>query len=129
MATLTRRQKQVYDFICLFSEKYEFFPTVREIAKHFRLSPPTVQEHKNKLVEKGLLNKDSGSPRGIELNNGGSMVQIPLLGTIAAGQPIEAIQNKEMIAVPKSKIPASSEVYALRVVGSSMADENITATK
>src|SRR3989338_33532 len=125
MATLTRRQKQVYDFICLFSEKYEFFPTVREIAKHFRLSPPTVQEHKNKLVEKGLLNKDSGSPRGIELNNGGSMVQIPLLGTIAAGQPIEAIQTKEMIAVPKSKIPSSSQVYALRVVGSSMIDENI----
>src|SRR3989344_1108806 len=125
MATLTRRQKQVYDFICLFSKKCGFSPTVREIAKHFRLSPPTVQEHKNKLVEKGLLNKDSGSPRGIELNNGGSMVQIPLLGTIAAGQPIEAIQTKEMIAVPKSKIPSSSEVYALRVVGSSMIDENI----
>ncbi|MCI0619542.1 transcriptional repressor LexA, partial [Candidatus Wolfebacteria bacterium] len=54
-----------------------------------------------------------------------TMVKIPLLGTIAAGQPIEAIQNKEMIAVPKSKIPSSSEVYALRVVGSSMIDENI----
>jgi SOS regulatory protein LexA len=53
------------------------------------------------------------------------MVKIPLLGTIAAGQPIEAIQDKEMIAVPKSKIPRSAEVYALRVVGNSMVDENI----
>ena len=53
------------------------------------------------------------------------MVRIPLLGTIAAGEPIEAIQDRETIAIPKSKIPPSSEVYALRVVGNSMIDENI----
>src|SRR3989338_3735793 len=53
------------------------------------------------------------------------MVKIPLLGTIAAGQPIEAIENKETIAVPKSLISSSAEVYALRVIGESMIDENI----
>src|SRR3989344_1966149 len=101
MTTLTRRQKQVYDFIYSFSKKRGFSPTVREIAKHFQLSPSTIQEHKNKLVERELLNKDLGSSQDIGLNDGGFMVQIPLLGTIAAGQPIEAIEIPETISIPK----------------------------
>ncbi|MBI3114333.1 MAG: transcriptional repressor LexA, partial [Candidatus Harrisonbacteria bacterium] len=124
MATLTKRQKQIYDFICSFSDRHKFSPTVREIGKHFRISPATAQEHKDKLVGKGLLNRDSGLSRGIELNNM-AMVKIPLLGTIAAGQPIEAIQQMELIAIPQNRIPPSAEVYALRVVGNSMIDENI----
>ena len=53
------------------------------------------------------------------------MVNIPLLGLIAAGHPIEAIQDKETIIVPQSKIPRSGKFYALRVTGESMIDENI----
>ena len=73
----------------------------------------------------GLLSKKENQPRGIEATGRETMIKIPLLGAIAAGQPIEAIQDKELIAVPKSTIPSSAEVYALRVVGSSMIDEDI----
>jgi len=129
MATLTKRQKQVYDFIYSFSKKHGVSPTVREIAGYFRLSPPTIQEHKNNLVKKGLLNRDSGSPRGIELSNQNEqMVQIPLLGTIAAGQPLTLFDTvSENIAVPKNKLPNSSsnDIYALKVAGDSMVEENI----
>ena len=72
------------------------------------------------------MEKAHGRARGIQISNSISkLIKIPLLGTIAAGQPIEAIEEKETIAVPKSKIPLSSEIYALRVVGNSMIDENI----
>ena len=71
------------------------------------------------------MRKEENKRRGIEISDAEEFVQIPLLGTIAAGQPIEAIQNKEMIAVPRNKVPSSSEVYALRVVGNSMIDEKI----
>src|SRR3989344_323686 len=126
MATLTKRQKQIYDFICSFSKKRGFSPTVREIAKHFRLSPPTIQEHKIKLVEKGLLNKDSDSPRGIELNAPSTMVQIPLLGTITAGQPIEAIETPgETIAISKNELGKHGQYYALKVQGNSMVNDGI----
>ena len=76
-------------------------------------------------MEKTIDLEPSGETKFQIPDSVSNLVKIPLLGTIAAGQPIEAIQIKEMIAVPKSKIPASSEVYALRVVGSSMVDENI----
>ena len=123
---LTKRQKQILDYIKFIASKNGYAPSLEEIAKHFGLSSvATVHEHIENLKEKGYLKKEENKPRSIEAFGRETMVKIPLLGTIAAGQPIEAIQNKEMIAVPKSKIPSSSEVYALRVVGSSMIDENI----
>ena len=73
----------------------------------------------------GLLEKQYNKPRSIALYENEALVNIPLLGLIAAGQPIEAIQNKETIAVPQNKLPRSGEFYALRVIGNSMIDENI----
>ena len=123
---VTKRQKQVLDFITDYQEQKGYAPSLDEIRKKLKLSSvSTAHFHVSKLRDLGLLSKEENKPRAIEATGREIMIKIPLLGTIAAGQPIEAIQDKEMIAVPKSKIPASSEVYALRVVGNSMIDENI----
>ena len=123
---VTKRQKQVLDFITDYQERKGYAPSLDEIRKKLKLSSvSTAHFHVSKLRDLGFLSKEENKPRSIDVVSRGGMVKIPLLGTIAAGQPIEAIENKEMIAVPKSKIPSSSEVYALRVVGNSMIDENI----
>src|SRR3990170_7964329 len=123
---LTKRQKEVLDFVESYSQKKGYSPSFEEIRKHLKLaSVSTVHFHISKIKEGGYLGKKKNKARAISVTEKESLVKIPLLGTIAAGEPIEAIQDKEMIAVPKSKIPSSSEVYALRVVGSSMIDENI----
>jgi len=124
---LTKRQKQTLDFIKSFKKKKGYAPSLEEIRKHLRLaSVSTVHHHIKALERQGYLKKEENQPRAIDIYESEQMIKIPLLGTIAAGQPIEAIQDKEMIAVPKSKIPSSSEVFALRVVGNSMIDENIS---
>ena len=124
---LTKRQKQIYDFVTIYSKRYGFAPSLEEIKKHFRLrSVATIHQHIENLEKKGYLNKLENQPRGIEVRKSNELVQVPLLGTIAAGQPITLFDVlKETIAVPKSKIPPSSEVYALRVIGNSMIEENI----
>jgi len=122
---LTKKQKLILDFVRSFSKKKGYSPTHEEIGKKFKLSVSSVNQYLTTLKEKGHIQKNKGHARSIELIGSESMIKIPLLGTIAAGAPIEAIQEKEMIAVPKSKIPSSSGVYALRVVGNSMIDENI----
>lgn len=127
MATLTKRQKQIYDYTKSYINKKGFSPTLEEIKKHFRLSSlSTIHQHIGVLANKGFVTKDGNSARGISLvEKTAKLVKIPLLGTIAAGQPIEAIQEKETIAVPQSKLPRSGEFYALRVLGDSMIDEGI----
>ncbi len=126
MATLTKRQKQIYDFIESYIDKKGFAPTFEEIKKHFKLSAlSTVHQHIETLAEKGFLKKSDNLARGIELNNEQHMVLVPLLGTVAAGEPIEAIEDKESIAVPKNKLPKTGNVFALKVRGNSMVDENI----
>ena len=123
---LTLRQKQILDLIKKHTKKHGVAPSLAEIKNRLRLSSVSnIHQHVEALQSKGYLNKQKNQPRGIEIPKSESLVRIPLLGTIAAGQPIEAIQDKETIAVPKSKVPSSSEVYALRVVGNSMIDENI----
>lgn len=123
---LTKRQKQVLDFVKSFADKKGYAPSLEEIKKHLRLSSvSTAHFHVSKLRDLGYLTKEENKPRAIDVLGRESMVKIPLLGTIAAGQPIEAIENKETIAVPKSKLPKSGNIYALRVSGNSMIDENI----
>src|SRR3989344_381835 len=102
---LTPRQKQITDFVTKIVAQKGVAPTEREIAHHFRISGPTVHEHLTALKDKGYLEKTPGRARGIKIAKPGanSLIRIPLLGTIAAGQPIEAIQEKETIAVPRSQ--------------------------
>ncbi len=123
---VTKKQKQVLDFITNYHNWKGYAPSLDEIRKKLKLaSVSTAHFHVSKLRDLGYLTKEENKSRSIDVVGREAMVKIPLLGTIAAGQPIEAIQEKEMIAVPKSKLPRSSEVYALRVVGDSMIDENI----
>ena len=123
---LTKRQKEVLDFVENYTTKKGYAPSFEEIRKRLKLaSVSTIHFHISKLKEGGYLGKTENKARAIRVTSKEPMVKIPLLGVIAAGEPIEAIQQNEFITIPKTKLPPSSEVYALRVVGNSMIDENI----
>ena len=129
MATLTKRQKQVYDFIKKYIRKHEISPTFEDIKKHLRLkATSTVSEHIEELIEKGFIIKNGYGARSIEIvdNKKFDLVQIPLLGIIAAGRPIEAIENySETITLAKNEIETLGQHYALKVEGDSMVNEGI----
>jgi SOS regulatory protein LexA len=123
---LTRRQKEILEFVEIYTEKKGYSPSFEEIRKRLKLaSVSTVHFHVSKLKEGGYLGKTENKARAISVASKDPMVKIPLLGTIAAGEPIEAIRQNEFIAVPKTKLPGSGNIYALRVAGNSMIDENI----
>jgi len=123
---LTKKRKQILDFVTKYQKNKGYAPSLEEICKKFDLaSVSTAHFHISKLRDLGYLSKEKNKPRSIRTLGHETMIKIPLLGTIAAGEPIEAIQDKELIAVPKRIVPQSSEVYALRVIGNSMTDENI----
>ena len=123
---VTKRQKEVLDFVTNYQERKGYSPSLDEIRKKFKFaSVSTAHFHISKLHDLGYLSKGENKPRSIETLGHEVMIKIPLLGTITAGQPIGVVQDKETIAVSKSKVPDSSETYALRVVGDSMIDENI----
>lgn len=126
---LTPKQKQILKFIRDYIKENDYAPSLQEIKKHFKLSSiSTIHEHIENLKSKGYLEKTENQPRSIELckkQKTSGLVSVPLLGTIAAGSPIEAIESKETIAVPKTKIPSNASVFALRVQGNSMIEENI----
>jgi repressor LexA len=131
---ITRRQRQVYDFIADFVQKNQYSPSFEEIGEGLGLSSlATVHKHITNLEEKGLLSRDYNRSRSIDLLppkgrlkqsmavNSGTMV--PLMGRIAAGQPIEAIERPETISL--ADFTRSKEVFALEVRGESMQDEHI----
>jgi adenine-specific DNA-methyltransferase len=126
---LTKRQKQILDYITKYIKENGYAPSLEEIKKHFRLSSiATVHQHVETLSLKGYLKKIENQPRSIELNEKtkkSDLVKIPLLGVIAAGEPIEAIEDKETIEVQKNLLSKSGEHFALRVQGNSMLDDGI----
>jgi repressor LexA len=123
---LTKRQKEILDFLESFTTKKGYSPSFEEIRRRLKLaSVSTVHFHISKLKDGGYLGKVENKARAISIASKDLMVKIPLLGNIAAGEPIEAIRQKEFIAFPKSKLPVSGNFYALRVIGNSMIDENI----
>ncbi|MBI2623386.1 MAG: transcriptional repressor LexA [Candidatus Liptonbacteria bacterium] len=124
---ITKRQKEVLDFIKQYSRKKGYSTSLQEIQKKFKLaSVSTAHFHVTRLKEGGYLERIENKPRAIRITEEQPLIKIPLLGTIAAGVPIALFDiPKETIAVPKSKVSSSSKVYALRVVGNSMIDENI----
>ncbi|MBI4656552.1 MAG: transcriptional repressor LexA [Elusimicrobia bacterium] len=123
---ITKKQKGVLDFVKSYSKTKGYAPSLEEIQKKFKLaSVSTAHFHVSKLKKAGYLEKSENKARAISISKKEPLVKIPLLGVIAAGQSIEAIENKESIVVPKSKLPRASEIYALRVQGDSMIDENI----
>ncbi len=123
---LTKRQKQVLDFIKNYKDKHDYAPSLEEIKKHLRLSSvSTAHYHVQALQDMGYLRKEENQPRALDVFSEQKLVQIPILGTIAAGLPIEAIEDKENIAVPQTKLKPGNNYFALRVSGESMQDENI----
>lgn len=124
---LTKRQREIYDYLRDFLESHGYAPSLEEIARHFGLSSvATVHEHLSNLQDKGLLRRDPNRSRAVELTRPSlaSAVELPLLGRVAAGSPIEAISDEETIAVPENLL-GRGETYVLRVSGDSMVDEHI----
>src|SRR3989338_6796475 len=112
---LTKRQKQIYEFINEYVGNHEVSPTIQEIANRFHLSVSTIHEHLQSIEKKGYLKKDHGQARAMETQNPNEgLIRIPLLGTIAAGQPIEAIEDEyETVLLANSRVKNSNDHYAL----------------
>ncbi len=123
---LTKRQKQILDFVTAYTKKHDFAPTHEEIKKRLKLrSVSNIHQHIEALRNKGYLDKIKNQPRGIEVPKSEKLIKIPFLGIIAAGQPIEAIEVPEMITIAKNDIGKFDNYYALRVQGNSMIDDGI----
>lgn len=121
MLNLTPKQKQVLDFIRDFIAENGYPPSLAETARKFHKSIPTIHQYIETLKAKGFLTKEDDVARGIYIQQ----PQIFLLGKIAAGQPIEPLENPEPIEVPKEMISSGANYYALEVKGDSMIDEGI----
>ena len=128
---ITARQRQVYDFIRRYVETNDQPPTIAEIGKQFQMtSSASVHSILSVLEREGLIKRIPNVSRGIELvkvptsESDAEEVEIPLLGLVAAGQPIEAILAHETVAAPKNMM-GRGRMFALRVRGDSMIEENI----
>ena len=127
---LTKRQRQILDFITDFTNDNSYAPSLREIGDHFGLSSPaTIHAHIEALQKKGLLKKSFNEARSIEIIPADVTwavgLELPLVGVITAGEPIEAIENRETIAVPVDFVSDSANSYVLRVRGESMIEDGI----
>jgi repressor LexA len=131
---ITRRQHEMYDFISRWVAEKGYSPSFEEIAQGMKLSSlATVHKHVSNLEKKGLLTRDYNRSRSIDLlppkgrlkqaMSVNTAIVLPVLGRIAAGQPIEAIQNPETISL--ADFVRSKEVFVLEVRGESMQDEHI----
>ena len=125
---LTPKQKQIFEYIKRYIKENNYSPSLEEIGQRFKLVKSTIHQHVKALRQKGYLEKIDNQPRSIKISkkkNSLGLMSIPLLGAIAAGQPIEAIENKETIEIQKNLLSKSGENFALRVQGDSMIDEGI----
>ena len=136
---LTRRQREVLDFVTHFVADKGYSPSLEEIAAAFDLSSvATVHKHVKHLVDKGYLRKAWNRSRSVEpvpdagragRAGGQDSVELPILGAVAAGQPIEAIEpdagTAETLAVPAAMTARGRDHYVLRVRGDSMIDDQI----
>lgn len=135
---LTKKQKEVYDYIVAYNQQNGYAPTQKEIKEHFQLkSFGSVQRYIKYLTQSGLLETDWNARRGlrpVDLSEQSSEQSlsvetphnIPLLGDIAAGNPIEALENPtEFISVPAELMKRTGQYFALKVRGDSMIEDGI----
>lgn len=131
---LTRKQKEVLNFIKQFHAENKYPPSIRQICSAINLSSPaTVHVHINHLVDKGYIKRSKDGNRALELlvpneyeSRGDDVVNVPLLGKITAGSPIEAIEMpNELFSLPSYLIPKKKEVFTLKVDGESMINAGI----
>ncbi|MCI9234123.1 MAG: transcriptional repressor LexA [Bacilli bacterium] len=134
MKELTKRQEEILNFIKEYIVAHGYPPTIREICKAMDVSSPaTVHAHLNNLESKGFIKKEDTKNRAIELlvpneydMKDPEVIEVPLLGKITAGSPIEAIeQPNEFFSLPAYLIPRNKEVFTLLVSGTSMINAGI----
>ncbi len=141
---LTKKQKQVLDYIVEYTDTHSYSPTQTEIMEHFNLkSLGSVQRYIKYLTNGGYINTEPNARRGIEISHFGlglysdqqspSMTpevesrvrEVPLMGSVAAGSPIEAVKHFEFVDVPQSFLRGTKNYFALQVSGSSMIEDGI----
>jgi repressor LexA len=127
MNTLTKRQKEILDFVSEFIQKHGYSPLYEEIGQKFGLSAlSTVHEHITELVDKGYLEKDERKERGLYLPKKiKPYLEIPISGEIACGKAIEVIEEREEYIKVAREQSLKGNLYALRAKGDSMIDEGI----
>jgi repressor LexA len=128
MLPLTKRQREILDYLNDFIQQHGYAPSLEEIGRRFGLSSlATVHKHLTNLQEKGFIKRAWNRSRSVELvpaRLGSRAIELPLLGYVAAGAPIEAVVGSETIAVPEDLV-GKRDTYVLRVKGDSMIDEQI----
>ena len=133
---LTDRQAEIYEYIKKYSKENQMPPTVREIGNHFEISSTNgVRSILAALIKKGYINRSPRLSRGLEILSNGSdsqepasnnTIEIPIVGRVAAGQPILAVQNLEgTVTIDRDFLACRSDVFALRVKGDSMINAGI----
>lgn len=125
---VTPRQKQVLDFIRHYNDRHGVSPTLEEIGQHLQLgSLATVHKHLRGLEERGAIRRLPRQSRALEIvapNGDGRAVKVPLLGRVAAGTPIEPIEDRETVTLPEELL-GRGETFTLRVKGDSMIEDGI----
>ena len=126
---LTRRQREILDYISSHIGSKGYAPSFEEIARQFGFaSLATVHEHLTNLERKGYIRRSHNESRAIEIvppKGQTGATELPLYGLVAAGEPIEAIEGTDTIAVPDELVPRRGRSYVLKVRGQSMIDEQI----
>jgi repressor LexA len=125
---LTKRQKEILDFVTGFIDHNGYSPSMEEIAEHFHFaSLNAVFKHLEALESRGHLHRDSNRARSIQLSQSSTagLQNLPLFGYIAAGSPIEAVSTPETLPIPEYFLPRRGRYYVLRVKGESMIEEHI----
>jgi repressor LexA len=126
---LTRKQREILDYLTESITDLGFAPSFEEIAEKFGYqSLATVHEHLTNLERKGYIRRSYNESRSIEVlppRGVSGATEVPLLGTVAAGYPIESMMSGEVVAVPDAMLPRRGPNYALRVRGESMIEEQI----
>ncbi|HMA22927.1 MAG TPA: transcriptional repressor LexA [Gemmatimonadaceae bacterium] len=126
---LTKRQREILNYLTVYTEQNGFAPSFEEIAENFGYnSLATVHEHLTNLERKGYIKRSYNESRAIEIlpsDASPRAVELPLLGSVAAGLPIEAFESNETFYVPDNMIGRGGNHYVLRVRGNSMVDEQI----
>ncbi|MDQ6829834.1 MAG: transcriptional repressor LexA [Gemmatimonadota bacterium] len=126
---LTKKQRQILNFLTSYTESNGYAPSFEEIAQEFNYnSLATVHEHLTNLERKGYIKRSYNESRAIEIlpsDANPRSIELPMLGTVAAGMPIEALTSNESVCVPEDFLRKGGNHYVLRVRGNSMIDEQI----
>jgi repressor LexA len=126
---LTKRQREILDYLTRYIDDHGYAPSFEEIAETMGYgSLATVHEHLSNLEKKGVIRRGFNESRSIEVLTRArttGVAEVPLLGVVAAGLPIEAVEQHETLSLPEDMLPPTGQSYALKVRGDSMIDEQI----